>query len=45
MSTRYINCIFDIAIRSQLDQKLRLEYIHSLDETTRRKYVMRQVIL
>ena len=45
MSTRYINCIFDIAIHSQLDQKLRLEYIRSLDETTRRKYGMRQVIL
>ena len=45
MSTRYINCIFDIAIHSQLDQKLRLEYIHSLNETTCRKYGMRQVIL
>ena len=45
MSIRYINCIFDIAIHSQLDQKLRLEYIRSLDETTRRNYGMRQVIL
>ena len=45
MNTQYINCVFDIAIHSQLDQKLCLEYIRSLDETTRHKYVMRQVNL